>query len=97
MLSTELEVEQKRHLHELIRNYVQKNILPFLKYEDKKKLSVSFVSFINSKNYVEFDNYYIKLKLKLKLKLFLTKFISFSSIRRTMRKKTKEEIKLNIY
>lgn len=96
-LSMGLDSNQKRFLHELIKTFAQKNILPFLSIDDKKKLSVSFISFINSKNYLEFDNYYKRLKLKYKIRLFLVRFIPISKIRKRMREQVRNEIKLNVF
>jgi len=92
-LSMALNENQKTHLHELIKGFMQKNVLPFLKDEDKKKLSKYFLFFIAAKNYLEFDNYYQKLKIKNKLQLFLIKFMPISKIRKRVRK----ELRLSIY
>ena len=88
---------QKEFLFDLIKEFLQKNSIPFLKNEDKKKLSSTFLTFISSANYEDFDSYYKRLKIKYKVKLFLVKFIPISSYRKRMRTETKDEIKLNIY
>ncbi|TDO72798.1 glycosyltransferase involved in cell wall biosynthesis [Flavobacterium chryseum] len=92
-LSMSLNENQKAHLHELIKEFMQKKVLPFLKDEDKKKLSNYFLFFIDSKGYSEFDKYYQGLKLKYKIKLFLIKFMPISKIR----KKVRKELRLSIY
>lgn len=91
-LSMSLDEKQKAHLHELIKGFMQK-VLPFLKDEDKKKLSGYFLFFINAKDHLEFDDYYQKLKIKNKVKLFLIKFMPISKIRKRVRK----ELRLSIY
>ena len=92
-----LDSNQKEFLFDLIKEFLQKNSIPFLKNEDKKKLSSTFLTFISSANYEDFDSYYKRLKIKYKVKLFLVKFIPISSYRKRMRTETKDEIKLNIY
>jgi len=92
-LSMALNENQKADLHKLIKGFMQKNVIPFLKNEDKKKLSNYFLFFINSKDHLEFDNYYKKLKIENKIKLFLIKFMPVSKIRKRVRK----ELRLSIY
>lgn len=96
-LSMPLNEDQKKYLHKFIKMYLRKNILPFLSNEDKKKLSISFTSFINSRNHVEFDNYYTWLKLKYKIRLFFVRFIPVSKIRKKMRQDLRNEIRLNVF
>jgi len=92
-LSMLLNENQKAHLHELIKGFMEKNVMPFLKDEDKKKLSNYFLFFIKSKSYLEFENHYQNLKIKRKIKLFLIKFMPISKIR----KKVRKELRLSIY
>lgn len=96
-LSMPLNEEQKEYLHTIIKTFVLKNILPCLISADEKKLSTSFTYFINSKDSVEFDSFYKRLKLKYKIRLFLVRFIPVSKIRKKMREQVRNEIKLNVF
>lgn len=91
-LSMPLDADQKKYLHKLIKEFTQKNVLPFLKDEDKSKLNAYFLFFINSASYLEFEDYYKRLKLKCKIKLFLVKFIPISKIRKRMRKEIRSKV-----
>lgn len=91
-LSMPLDADQKKYLHKLIKEFTQKNVLPFLKEEDKRKLNAYFLFFINSPSHVDFENYYKRLKLKCKVKLFFVKVIPISKVRKRMRKEIRSKI-----
>lgn len=91
--SMPLNMTQKKYLHTLIRDFMQKSVVPFLEKEDKTKLKRYFLIFINSENHSDFDNAFKILMIKCKIKLFFIRFIPISKVRKRMRK----EIQLNIF
>lgn len=82
---------QRMQLFELIRTFMQENVLSNLNSEEKAELSVPFLYFLESKDLKSFDIFYIdyqrKKNRKFKTQLFLLKFIPFSKFRRSLRKK----------
>lgn len=88
-LAMPLDTVQKEELHGLIKNFMFKNVIPYLNKEDKKKLSAHFLIFISSKNSAKFDsrykNYLLKKKIKFKTNLFLINFIPITKIRKRLR------------
>jgi len=88
-LAMPLDAVQKEELHSLIKNFMFKNVVPYLNKEDKKKLSEHFLIFMSSKNSSVFDsrykNYLLKKKIKFKTSLFLINFIPITKIRKRLR------------
>lgn len=89
-LQMPLNTAQKSFLFNLIKEFTNKNVLVYLKENEKRKLNPLFVEFLKSKNHRRFDFYYLVYQQKNKLKLFLTKLIPIKSSRRKIRKKLKD-------
>lgn len=102
-LAMPLNDDQKDFLHNLIKDFFQKNVISNLSNKDKKRLSKPFVVFIKSKNYQKFDIFYKRhlwnLKMKrnfnifiYKAKLKLVNIIPVSKYRKRIRAKIKPVI-----
>ncbi|GAA4776396.1 MULTISPECIES: glycosyltransferase family 2 protein [Flavobacterium] len=94
-LSMPFNLNQKKELHQLIKDFVTKEIFPFMSRKQQKRLSSSFLLFVNSKNSLEFDRKYIlklrKEKIICKAKLILINTIPFRKIRKSLRTQLKEK------
>lgn len=94
-LDMPLDGEQKAYLHDLIKKFMAKNVLPNLRKRDYRKLKKPFVYFVQSHDYISFDRFYVKYLEKRarqkKTYLFLIKFIPIRSLKRNLKKKIKEE------
>lgn len=84
-----LDFVQKEELHRLIKNFMLKNVIPYLKKEDKKRLSIPFLIFVSAKNASRFDrrykNYLLSRKIKYRVRLFLVNFIPVKKIKKRLR------------
>lgn len=94
-LSMPFDVSQKNELHDLIRGFVTREIFPFMSKQQQKRLSSSFLLFVNSKDSLEFDRKYI-VKLRIEkiicnTKLILINTIPFRKIRKSLRTQLKEK------
>ncbi|WP_294219786.1 glycosyltransferase family A protein [uncultured Chryseobacterium sp.] len=82
--------EQKERLFNIIRDFTDKNILPWLHKDDYFALSRPFVYFLSCNNSCEFDKFYSKYVrnkcFQKKIRLLLIKFIPFGKIRRELRR-----------
>jgi glycosyltransferase involved in cell wall biosynthesis len=94
-LEMPLDKDQKAYLHDLIKKFMSKNVLPYLKKKDYKVIGRPFMYFVNAADYEDFDTFYIQyLKNRAqqkKIYLFMTKFIPFKNLKRRLKKKIKEE------
>ena len=81
--------EQKLFLHSIIKEFMNKNVFPYLKKKDEKKLSRAFLYFLKTDDLKKFDNYYSKhiskRERQRKLYLKLIKFVPVKSIRKKLR------------
>lgn len=102
-LAMPLDNKQKVFLHDLIKNFYQKNIIPNISKEDKNRLSKPFAVFLKSKNHKKFDAFYKRhlwnLRMKMNFKIFIYKtklklinIIPFSKYRKKIRAKIKLEL-----
>lgn len=57
-LEMNLDDEQKKKLFDLIHDFMKKNVFPYLKEKDKRKLSLNFIYFLKSENHLQFDKFY---------------------------------------
>lgn len=94
-LAMPLNQEQKVFLHQIIDNFMSKNVLPHLDEKSKKMLGIPFLHFLNSKKSDNFDRIYMKYlkkrKIQKKLYLFAINIIPLSKIRRKLRKKINDK------
>lgn len=102
-LAMPLDDSQKIFLHNLIKDFYQKNVIPNLSKEDKKRLTKPFIVFLESKNHQKFDTFYKRhlwnLKMEMNLKIFIHKtklklvnFIPVSKYRKRLRERIKSKI-----
>lgn len=81
--------EQKIFLHTIIKEFMKKNVLPYLEKKDKKYLSGAFLNFLINDDIKEFDTFYQKYLInrekKRKLYLKLVKFFPIKSVRKKLR------------
>lgn len=84
-LKMSLNAEQKEFILNLVKNFVSKNISPYLKNKDRKKLNKLFIKFIDSENHTEFDQHLSDYKLKMeqqrRTKIAIAKVIYFGKKR----------------
>ncbi len=94
-LEMPLNQEQKVFLHQIINNFMSKNVFPYLDEESKKLLSIPFLQFVNSKKNEDFDRFYLKhlkqRKIQKKLYLFAINIIPLSKIRKNLRKNINDQ------
>jgi glycosyltransferase involved in cell wall biosynthesis len=94
-LAMPLNQGQKVFLHQIIKDFMSKNVFPHLDEESKKSLSIPFLKFVNSKKFDDFDRFYIKYlkqrKIKKKLCLFAINMIPLSEIRKNLRKNINDQ------
>lgn len=90
-LDMPLNGDQKVFLHQIIKDFMSKNVLPHLDDERKKMLSIPFLHFLNSKKPNDFDRLHLKYlkqrKIQKKFYLFAINLIPLSRIRRKLRLK----------
>ena len=86
-LGMPLDNEQKKILFRLIKDFMHKNVFPFLSKKDMKKLSIPFVKFLQSEDNTEFDIWHRKRVLKGKILRNLIKFIPIKKMRKDLREK----------
>lgn len=88
-IAMSLKDEQKTYLRNIIKEFMNKNVFPFLKGNNKKHLSKAFLYFLEEDDFKKFDIYYpqylINREKKKKLYLKLIKFIPIKFIRKRLR------------
>lgn len=94
-LAMPLNQEQKVFLHQIIQEFMSKNVLLHLDNEGKKMLSIRFLHFLNSKEPDDFDRLYLKYlkyrKIQKKIYLLTINIIPLSKIRKKLRKKINDQ------
>ena len=94
-LAMPLNQDQKVFLHQLIINFMAKNVLPYLDDNSKKLLTTPFLHFLESKKSDDFDRFYVKYlrkrKTQKRIYLFAINIIPISKLRRKLRKKINDQ------
>lgn len=84
-----LDGDQKIYLRSIIKEFMDKNVFPYLKNKEKKYLSDAFLYFLKEEDFRKYEKYYpyylIRREKKKKIYLKLIKFIPIKSIRKKLR------------
>ncbi|CEN38227.1 glycosyltransferase family 2 protein [Capnocytophaga cynodegmi] len=90
--------EQKKQLFDIINNFYNKNVAPYITEEEFQKLNKPFRHFIKAENHKKFDLFFERytkfaqakeciFRIETKIKLFLLKFVPIKKIRKQKREK----------
>lgn len=84
-LKMTLNEQQKEFVHNLVKVFAKKNITPYLKNKDKRKLNTLFIKFIESACCAEFDTYLSHYQTKMErqrhIKITIARIIYFGKKR----------------
>lgn len=78
---------QKSYLFDLIHDYLEAKVLPYLSAQDKKRLSPLFVMFIHAKRYTDFEDFRDKRERTGHFYLKLAKLIPLRGVKRKIIRK----------
>lgn len=94
-LKMHLNDNQKYFLHTLIKQFITKNVFPYLKETDKKYLQQSFLYFLKASTHTDFDIFYQTYSKKRarqkKIYMLLTKLVFVNTIKQRLRKSIRKK------
>lgn len=93
-LSYDLNEIQKTFLYNIIKEFYDEFVFPYIKRNEMQLLGRPFRAFVSSKNHAQFDYRYNKLKKEKKIKLKLINLIPVKKIRKKLRASVEKTSKI---
>ncbi len=90
-LSMPFNPEQKKQLHKIIVDFMDKNVFPYLSSQEFDFLTTSFKIFVKTKDNKIFDSYLLRKKRKRKILVFLISCIPLRKVRRKLRQQFSDD------